>query len=455
MIPAFFLFFAVEYSFLFVMNRINKHTFALASAFLLISGFTAGAQELKTAFLLDDFLFSYRINPALQMKNTDNFVGLFMDNVTLSANTNVGLSSYLFPFEGELLTGLNSKIPAETFLKGLPSVINVTGGLNYNIFAAGKKSKDGRSVITAEVNMRNTLALSMPKSLFEYLKSGDDDNTYYFRDAFLRSKNYFEICGAYSRNFDKLTVGASLKVLFGFAEADAKIEEMSIVSEKGAVTITGIGDLTIAAPTITLITKNGHYNYKINKNMIKFSGYGAALDLGVSYQLTDDLLLSASVIDLGGIQWINSQYGIMNGSRTSSGTEVIKSMKEVCQYKEAPLEDEKTFHMVDGSINLGARMSFPSVPGLLAGATASYRFGDTRIADFRIGASYKTNNIASFATSAGLTSFGPVLGAMANFNFKGMAFYMGMDGLIFEITPQSLPVRKVNTSFKLGLAIRR
>ena len=44
---------------------------------------------------------------------------------------------------------------------------------------------------------------------------------------------------------------------------------------------------------------------------------------------------------------------------------------------------------------------------------------------------------------------------MANFNFKGMAFYMGMDGLIFEITPQFLPVRKVNTSFKLGLAIRR
>ena len=203
MIPAFFLFFAVEYSFLFVMNRINKHIFSLASAFLLISGFTAGAQELKTAFLLDDFLFSYRINPALQMKNTDNFVGLFMDNVTLSANTNVGLSSYPFPYEGELLTGLNSKIPAETFLKGLPSVINVTGGLNYNIFAAGKKSKDGRSVTTAEVNMRNTLALSMPKSLFECLKSGDDDNTYYFRDAFLRSKNYFEICGAYSRNFDK------------------------------------------------------------------------------------------------------------------------------------------------------------------------------------------------------------------------------------------------------------
>ena len=49
------------------MNRLNKHISALASAFLLISGFTAEAQELKTAFLLDDFLFSYRINPALQM----------------------------------------------------------------------------------------------------------------------------------------------------------------------------------------------------------------------------------------------------------------------------------------------------------------------------------------------------------------------------------------------------
>lgn len=435
------------------MKRILSLVATISAAFISF-GVSANAQELKTSFLMEDFLYGYRFNPALQQSTTDSFVGLFFDNLTLSANTNVGLSSYLFPYEGELLTGLNAKIPAETFLSGLPSEINATGGLNYNIFSAGKRLKDGKSFLTFEFNERSTMAMSMPKTLFEYLKSGDDDDVYSFKDAFFKTKNYFEVSAGYSRKFDKLTLGATVKGLFGFAEADATINEMTIVSQGGTVTITGKGDLNIAAPTVTLITKNGHYNYKINRNAIKFSGYGLALDFGATYQLTDDILLSAAVIDLGAIEWINSQYGIMDGVRESSGTDVIKDMKEVCQYNAAPLVNETSLRGIDGSINLGARMKLHCLEGLSTAATACYRFGDTRIADFRIGSAYNFKSIASVALSAGLTSFGPVLGTMFNVNLKDVSFYAGMDGLIFEVTPQMLPIRKVNTSFKFGFAFR-
>lgn len=421
---------------------------------LILVSLTTAAQDLKTAFFLDEYVYGYRLNPALQQYSTQAFTGLVLDNLTFSANTNVGLANYLFPYDGELVTGLNSHIPADKFLNGLPSAINATFQLNNNFFSAGKRLKDGKSQIMFEMNMKCNLTMSMPKSLFEYLKSGDEDNSYTFSDAFMNTKNYFELSAGYSREVGDFTFGAAVKGLLGFAEADAKVNEMTIVSRDGEVTLTGEGDLNIAMPTITLITKKGHYDYTFNRNAIRFSGFGASMDFGMTYKPMDGLLVSAAVTDLGGIQWINSQYGVMSGTRTSSGQDVIKSIKEVCQYNAAPIVNEKSFHMVDGSIHLGARMDMPFLEGLAAGATASYRFGDTKIADFRLGASYKRWNIFSVAATAGLTSFGPVLGTMVNLNLKNFAIFGGTDGVIFEFTPQYLPVRKVNSSFKFGVTLR-
>lgn len=435
-----------------MQRKLSKYAAALT---LLILPFSIHAQDLKTSFFLEDYVFGYRLNPAIQQHSSSNFTGLLLDNFNLSANTNVGIANYLFPYNGELVTGLNSHIPAEKFLGGLPSSINATFRLDNNLLSAGKRLKDGKSMLMFEVNMKCNFTMSVPKSLFEYLKSGDEDQQYRLSNAFMNTKDYVELSAAYSRQIsDKLTVGAAVKGLLGLMEADATVKEMTITSAAGEVTIIGDGDMNIAMPTITLVTDNGHYDYQFNKNIIRFSGYGAAFDFGMTYKPVDALMVSAAVTDLGGLLWKNSQYGTMGGFRVSSGEEVIKSLKEVCQYNAAPLQEETSFRMIDGSVHLGARMNIASVDGLTAGATASYRFGDTKIADFRLGASYKRWDFFSVAATAGVTSFGPVLGSMVNMNFKNTSLFFGTDGFIFEFTPQLLPVRKVNTSMKFGLTFR-
>ena len=59
----------------------------------------AQAQELKTATFLDNYLYGYRLNPAVTPEGTAGFVGLGVGNLGLSGQTNFGLSNFLFPLK--------------------------------------------------------------------------------------------------------------------------------------------------------------------------------------------------------------------------------------------------------------------------------------------------------------------------------------------------------------------
>ena len=53
------------------------------------------------------------------------------------------------------------------------------------------------------------------------------------------------------------------------------------------------------------------------------NGSGFAIDLGAVYQLNDDWSLSASIIDLGFINWKNSMLATTNGDKTFTTDEYI------------------------------------------------------------------------------------------------------------------------------------
>lgn len=117
--------------------------------------------------------------------------------------------------------------------------------------------------------------------------------------------SYMEYAVGYNRKMnEKLTVGGRIKFLSGIANVHMEKSELGITTNAETFALTIDGSVAVNTsgikPFYDSLTPS---NYNPSKKAFNFSNRGFALDLGVNYQLTEKIRLSASVIDLGSIQW--------------------------------------------------------------------------------------------------------------------------------------------------------
>ena len=67
----------------------------LAAIFGLLT-MPAKAQNLETAHFLDNYIFSYRLNPSVTPYLTSGFFTVGAGNITITPNLNVGMSNFFF-----------------------------------------------------------------------------------------------------------------------------------------------------------------------------------------------------------------------------------------------------------------------------------------------------------------------------------------------------------------------
>jgi len=142
----------------------------------------------------------------------------------------------------------------------------------------------------------------------------------------LRQNLYHEIALGYAKTIqDKLSIGARIKFLSGVLNAQTDQVNGYIRTDMDSIHITNS----------SFAFRNSGYNYftedldilSMYRNTLPFtngnSGFG--LDLGVQYQITDRINLSASVSDVGYINWKeNTQsYSFDNVTYSFKGFDVI------------------------------------------------------------------------------------------------------------------------------------
>ena len=121
------------------------------------------AQELKTGYFLDNYLYGHRLNPAAQVDdNTKTFLGLIVNDVTAGLSSDLGLSNLMFPVSGRLVTGFNEAVSAEEFIGGLKITNKINIDLTENLFTIGCRTKNGLGFWTIEANAKSTSAASAP-----------------------------------------------------------------------------------------------------------------------------------------------------------------------------------------------------------------------------------------------------------------------------------------------------
>ena len=431
-----------------------KKAFLLAMAVPAMLLFAAGAsaQSLQSSYFLDNYTYSYQLNPAAQAGENHGFFALGVGNVHVGANSNLGLSSFLFPMtidgEKKLVTGLHPDLDADVFLGGLDekNVIDLNVGLNVLSFGHVKND----SFFTFELNLKSEVGTNIPKDVFELLKlGGTRDENYLVQDLSLNTTNYLEAVFGYSNKLNaNWRLGGRLHLIAGIADAAVNVPRAA-VNVKDDFAIDAAGSVNVYAGKVQLpSTPDGYVdldNIEINPKDFGLAGYGAALDFGAEYH-SSLLTLSASVLDLGGVFWQNGTIA----EAKYSGVVDSDALDSASLLKIVDKADNK-FLDLGPRINVGARVNI--LPILSAGLMGTVRSGRYGWSEARAGVTLTPGKFFSLAATGGVNTYGPCFGAALNLKLAFLKLYLGTDSVVTSFTPQLIPVNKLHTRVSAGLVI--
>ncbi|MBQ7622525.1 MAG: hypothetical protein IJS66_02155 [Bacteroidales bacterium] len=429
------------------------------AALLALSVGAASAQELKSAYFLEGYVYGYHLNPAAPIDGKPfTFFGTTISHVAANVQTNIGLNSVFFPLDGALVSGFDERIPAEKFIDPLPDISRMIVGANENLLTFGRQGEKSRFAF--EVNVRTDNYAEVPKGFFSMMKTGltegiqSKTGSYTFNDLYFNSGSRAEIALSYARKIgDKFTVGATLKGLIGLHYAVVGFNSMTL--SKGAdkdLAASLDGYLKVATPMIGLntISYGGKKYFDNTSNPLTthpfgISGFGFAGDLGVTFEPVDGLTLSLSALDLGFMSWNANIVGRMNYDSRELD---IKEYEQLAWIE--ALDAEKLNTSLNYTIHAGAKYKMPFYDRLSVGLLGTMQ---KYYKEMRLGVNVNPVNPLSLTASFAYGSFGADFGGALNVRFPGVNLYIGMDSFIFEFTPQYVPIKRVNTTVNMGLVI--
>lgn len=165
---------------------------------------------------------------------------------------------------------------------------------------------------------RTQLAFNYPKDLFKFVFEGNGASLLGERANLdglgLRFNSYLEYGMGANRTFldDKLVVGGRFKLISGIANVHTARSKLGIYTDSTTFDITLDGAMTLNTSGYAGFSTSDLTNLGFTY-LTRFPNLGMGLDLGASYTITDKINVSASVVDLGFINWkTNNQNFITN-----------------------------------------------------------------------------------------------------------------------------------------------
>ena len=275
----------------------KRATRLLAMTVMMAAATAATAQTLNSAYFTEDFKYRHNLNPAFG--NDQGYAALpVLGNIGLKMQGNMGLQDLLFqnPATGKYdRTFMHPDVSVADALDGLADNNRIVADIDLTLLSAGFRAFGGYNTI--ELNEKTTLGVMLPYNLLEFAKNTGNKN-YEFGDIGVRAMSYAELAMGHSRQLnDDLRIGAKVKLLFGAAQANARISGMraQLTGNEWLVS-SGTVDANINMKGIKL--KNKAIDYKndayrgTNTQTIDFGetdvdggglgGFGLGLDLGPS-----------------------------------------------------------------------------------------------------------------------------------------------------------------------------
>ena len=455
---------------------IRKTAAILAMAF---SCNAAIAQNTQSGYFVDGYLYRFETNPAIG--NDQNFIAMpALGNVNVGMNSTFGIDNVLYNINGKTTTFLNPGVNAKSFLNGLDDENEFGLSTRIQLLAAGFKAWGGYNTINVDV--RTSVNAVLPKSIFQLAKEGPKNQVYDIRDMAADANAFAQIALGHSRKInDQWRVGANLKFLLGGANMEANFDKALLnLNENGYTAVTNA----------TVNTSVKGFQYKMETKMrgpegkqsphtyvndvdidgTGLNGFGLGLDLGATFTLNQDWQFSASLIDLGFINWNNNMQASTNGDRTFETNKYIFNAddkadnsfeREMDRMSEGlatlyELQDNGDMGSrttgLDATMNLAAEYTLAPYRELSFGLMNTTRFGEYGWTDFRLSANWKPMKWLSASVNLVTGTYGFDMGWLLNIHPDGFNFFIGMDRLTGKLAKPGVPV-SLNSQVNMGLNI--
>lgn len=428
------------------MKKILSIVSILTVAFSLLSVRASAQDKFQSGFFLDNYNYSYRINPAIMSEKS--FFGLGLGSVEMGLSSGLGVSSLIYPnANGDgLVTFLNPNVSTEEMMTHLGKDNPFGLDANINILSVGKRREN--KFYSFEINLRSELGSSIPGDLFRFLKEGNSTTPYDLSALYIGAKAYTEIAFGTATKMDNLTIGFRLKGLVGLANADVRFEKADVLFNEGVIATDIEGKARVAFPAATLYNDDkGDLNARMDGKPAP-AGYGGAIDIGFKWNPFESLSLTGGINDLGGIFWKYNGVAKAADQFTFDGFNKIGGQSsyedDLNQAKDDFLEianlqvlegvTDSGFERLAFTANLGAKYRLPILSFISVGALGIYHFD--QIApywDARGGLTVSPFGFLSLTANYGRNTEGNVLGLAASVTLLFVNAYIGVDTFVDRV----------------------
>lgn len=443
---------------------------------------TVQGQIAKTEYFMKTSYMKTYLNPALR-PDQGQLVVPVLPNVGANIQTNtINLDHLTFDRGGnKRVTFLSPEVSNNDFLGNMSDNNYIRTDVNYKIFAVGLFHNNRYTTI--DLGVRVHADVNLPKSVFELLKVGFDQDhatSYDLNNISATAQSFVELGFGQSRPFlnNTLMLGGRVKALFGAGYLDLSAEKFNITAGPDEWRSIAKVNLRGAAPGVTPKFDSKEQLDGFDFEQKGLPGYGLGLDLGVVYDLQavlptlSGLKISAAVNDIGFIKWTRGNTLSLH----SSTQEVIidpselehddgKSIQKVFDDAFDKLREAADLNQVDekksvttslrATMYLGAEYELIKHK-LSLGALYSARFGN-----------YYTSNEVTMSANYqpsywfGLTgSYSVVHSAFDTFGLalhlaprKGVTFFVASDYVIPHVSSQFFPTSSKAINIQLGFSI--
>lgn len=392
------------------------------------------AQYLRSSYFMEGSSTRMQLNPALQPKR--GYVNIpVLGSLAAEVSTNsLGIQDVIdiFDSDGEFYN--NNK-----FYNRLKGSNEANISINTDVVSFG--FYQGKNFWSFNVGARVDMDATIPKSVFDYLRTINGDNfswggeSFDIRNEKLRLNSYIEVGAGYSRAInERLTIGGKAKLLLGAGNLDLKINQLYLAGKfAGADSefqLKADASLEASAKGLNIEEENGYIS-DVDYNNFGISGYGAGIDLGASYQVMKNLNVSAAILDLGFISWGKSSTQIAESDRDifidknnyERSTEVLDFDLYGLQKRESKSR----------TTSLSPTMVLGGEYGLLnnrlgLGLLSTTRFGQLKTySELTFSANYRPNTLINASLSYSMVEGGETFG----FAFKVGPLMLGTDYMYF------------------------
>lgn len=281
---------------------------------------TVSGQGGNTLYFMTGVPQSYLMNPATR-PGCMSFLGLpLVSPLQLNVeNSAFSLEDVIFPMGDSLITFLHPAADKEDFLNLLSPVNYIDVNAATNLGSIGYRRGD--LYYTFDFTQRLYSRFSYNDDLFYLALNGNErGDRFDFTNTNIETISYFEYAAGVSRILNpKLTIGSRVKLIFGSGNVSTSNKDLTLATDEDW-TLNSNMDIRLSLPGLNIpIDENGEFTLDdevgfdntistMDALRSSFGNPGLGVDFGVHYALTEDITLSASILDLAVIRWSANAY---------------------------------------------------------------------------------------------------------------------------------------------------